>query len=354
VIGWWLAGCAVDGFDPVTEDLLRQFDRAQLGEPPAEDPAVLQLGMGLFCDDHLSAPAEGQAAVSCWSCHDLLAGTADPLERAKSVGANGKPSARNALPLLDLAYLDAFGWYGQYDALEPQVDFPLTHGPYGSVSGDDVVAHVLSDHRDAYLAAFPDPDPDVYWNVRRALSAVVRQLTSEPSALDGYFEPDLGLDPMTADERAGARLFVGSAGCVRCHSGPLFTDRLYHDTGVPDPAFDPGRQAVTHDEGDRGRFRSSPLRGVGLTAPYFHTGEATSLDEVVWHYEAGAPGDVDMGPLSLTRREEDQLRAFLESLRGFDPARLSTLAGWDADQVDEVTGCPNSRAWSDGPPPEEP
>ena len=30
------------------------------------------------------------------------------------------------------------------------------------------------------------------------------------------------------------KLFTGKAGCVQCHSGPLFTDGKGHNTGVPE------------------------------------------------------------------------------------------------------------------------
>ena len=33
--------------------------------------------------------------------------------------------------------------------------------------------------------------------------------------------------------KRGARLFVGKASCVDCHNGPLFSDGLFHDIGVP-------------------------------------------------------------------------------------------------------------------------
>ena len=31
----------------------------------------------------------------------------------------------------------------------------------------------------------------------------------------------------------GEKLFQGKGGCIECHGGPLFTDNLVHNTGVP-------------------------------------------------------------------------------------------------------------------------
>jgi cytochrome c peroxidase len=38
---------------------------------------------------------------------------------------------------------------------------------------------------------------------------------------------------LTPDEVAGLRLFIGPANCLNCHSGPLFTNNDFHNTGVP-------------------------------------------------------------------------------------------------------------------------
>ena len=38
---------------------------------------------------------------------------------------------------------------------------------------------------------------------------------------------------ISAQAERGARLFVGKASCIDCHNGPLFSDGLFHDIGVP-------------------------------------------------------------------------------------------------------------------------
>lgn len=60
--------------------------------------------------------------------------------------------------------------------------------------------------------------------------------------------------------------------CAACHTVgrkyALFTDNKFHDIGVGviDGKFsDVGLYAVTHDEADRGKFKTPSLRNIALT-----------------------------------------------------------------------------------------
>jgi len=97
---------------------------------------------------------------------------------------------------------------------------------------------------------------------------------------------------LTAAQKRGALLFYGRAGCVSCHSGPLFSDQKFHNIGVmpyaaallPGSQQDLGRFLLNRRLVDRYAFRTPPLRNVALTAPYFHNGSAQSLREAIdWH-----------------------------------------------------------------------
>jgi len=96
----------------------------------------------------------------------------------------------------------------------------------------------------------------------------------------------------------------------------------------------------------KGQFRDKGLREVAITAPYMHSGEIKTLEEVVKFYNVG--GDADgfagvkdsfMVPLNLTDAEQADLVEFMKSLTGepLDPALLkdtskATLAGTAACQ----------------------
>jgi cytochrome c peroxidase len=115
--------------------------------------------------------------------------------------------------------------------------------------------------------------------------------------------------------------------CRRCHGGELghtpevptltqFQNVFVSDANVPGFANlnlaikqpdgtsvevftpDPGRAAITGDLNDLNAFDIPPLRGVKLTAPFFHDNSAATLREVVDHYNQGfqmhlSPQDVD-------------------------------------------------------------
>jgi cytochrome c peroxidase len=108
---------------------------------------------------------------------------------------------------------------------------------------------------------------------------------------------------MTENEKKGALLFFGTANCVACHrvsgdSNEMFSDFEQHVVGVPQVApslsnvvFDgPGKnedfglEQVTGNPDDRYKFRTSPLRNVGLQPTFFHNGAFTTLEDAVRHH----------------------------------------------------------------------
>jgi cytochrome c peroxidase len=70
---------------------------------------------------------------------------------------------------------------------------------------------------------------------------------------------------------------------------------------------DPGRAMITGKWADVGRFKGPVLRALAARAPYFHNGSAATLEEAVQFYE-------DRFKIGLTKREKDDLAAFLRSL----------------------------------------
>jgi cytochrome c peroxidase len=112
---------------------------------------------------------------------------------------------------------------------------------------------------------------------------------------------------MSLPEKEGALLFFGKAGCVVCHavsgqSNEMFSDFRVHVIGVPQiaPEFGAGRgnvifdgpgqdedfglEQMTGNPADRYKFRSSPLRNVGLQPAFFHNGAFTRLEDAIRHH----------------------------------------------------------------------
>lgn len=147
-----------------------------------------------------------------------------------------------------------------------------------------------------------------------AIASHERTLFSDNTPLDKWAAQ---IQPLSDQEQTGLDLFV-SLQCNTCHDGALLTDHAFHNIGVRPTIEDIGREAVTLDPDDRGRFKTPSLRNVELHAPYMHNGRFETLDDVIEFYNRGGDFDapnVDHGiirPLNLTAQEKSDLVAFLK------------------------------------------
>jgi cytochrome c peroxidase len=168
---------------------------------------------------------------------------------------------------------------------------------------------------------------------------------------------------MSVEEKKGAVLFFGKAGCVQCHavsgrSNEMFSDFEMHAIGVPQLApefgagsgnviFDgPGRdedfglEQVTGNPADRYKFRTSPLRNVALQPTFFHNGSFTRLEEAIRHHldvftsarsyhpvPAGVDRDLTyrLGPIEPVLERVDPI---LASPTFLTPGELATLVAF--------------------------
>ena len=91
-------------------------------------------------------------------------------------------------------------------------------------------------------------------NIARAIASFERTLVSKDAPYDLYKAGDrAAMEPAAV---RGKELFFGRARCSTCHSGPNFTDGLFHNTGVmgEDRA---GRRSVAWASSRCGPIRSS-------------------------------------------------------------------------------------------------
>jgi cytochrome c peroxidase len=305
-----------------------------------------------------------------------------------------RTTKRNARTIVGSAYSPWQLWDGHKDSLWAQAVEPIEHPDEQGTTRLHAVHLVRQDetYRALYEAVFgPLPDeladlnrfPDsggpveyepyqtawrsmstedqataslIFVNLGKAIEAYERLIGFGPGRFDFYAKAALEGDVdrmdslLTVDEVAGLRLFIGKANCVQCHSGPLFTDNGFHNTGVPAadaPPADQGRaggvplvlgdvfncQGIYSDAPETGcaalssietstedlvySFRTPTLRSVTGTAPYMHTGQFESLRQVLVHYNRApqAPaGQTALSALDLSEVELDQLEAFLHTL----------------------------------------
>jgi cytochrome c peroxidase len=249
--------------------------------------------------------------------------------------------------------------------LEVQALFPLTvraemaGDAYGrDVLGDRLTSDAIRDsitariraipgYLDRFRRAYPDeitePGDIRLTHITKAIAAYERELTTPGSRYDRFVAGEFTL--FTEQERSGFTLFFGKAGCGGCHFGPMLSDYSFHVQGVPDvypPGFE-GKDGAGHDFGryhadpmehahDKYAFRTLTIRNVELSAPFFHSGSASTLRDVVEFYDSGGqrPEDISdatlaaagavrsplIQPLGLSAHEIAAVVAFLRTTTG--------------------------------------
>ena len=285
---------------------------------PAGNPATpgkVQLGQRLFRERLLSR----DRSIACVDCHQPKRAFADG--RAKAVGVYGRQGPRSVPTLINRAWGESFFWDGRTSTLEEQVVLPIQAETEMDLTLDEAVLRLRQKrrYRNAFAAVFDrEPNPD---DLAQALAAYVRTILAGDSPYDRYLfgKPDA----LSARELAGLRLFQGEANCSVCHSGPMFSDERFHNTGIAwqdGKYLDEGRAFVTEQQQDRGKFKTPTLREVARTGPYMHDGSLATLEDVVNFYANGGRKnpylDSALRPLTLTDDDKDALAAFLRSLTG--------------------------------------
>ncbi|MFQ5784287.1 MAG: cytochrome-c peroxidase, partial [Alphaproteobacteria bacterium] len=260
---------------------------------------------------------------------------------------------------------------GAAKSLEAQAPSAAKGAVAGNGENDMMEARLafIPEYRKRFKRVFGDEWPKI-GNAWRAIAAFERTLIHNDTPFDNYMRGDA--NALTDQQKRGLELFRGKAGCVQCHNGPLLSDQKYYNIGVP-PAErweedglaqvtfryelyakgvpehiyrtakdDLGLYFRTKQDGDKGKFRTPPLRYTMYTAPYMHNGALWDLREVVEFYNAGG-GENDYAatksslirPLGLSDEEVDDLVAFLESLSGpeidIEPPTLPDYAPLVAD-----------------------
>jgi cytochrome c peroxidase len=184
--------------------------------------------------------------------------------------------------------------------------------------------------------AFPDfPESDRYTKETAglAIAAYERTLLANSAPfqqwLRGYHQA------MTDQQKEGAILFFGKAGCSDCHTGPALNEMAFYGYGMGD-LFTCGEEVIKADDQSvenlgRGGFTGNPEDMYKFKVPqlynlkdspfYGHGSTFTSIREVVEYKNAAIPqNDVvpasqlaeQFRPLGLSPEEVEALTVFLE------------------------------------------
>ncbi len=286
---------------------------AMIGDLPASvpnpdnvaPPAKIDLGRMLYYEPRLSKNHD----ISCNSCHLLDQWGVD--NQPTSQGHRGARGDRNSPTVYNAALHIAQFWDGRAPDVEAQAKGPVLNPVEMASLSDVTVVEVLKSipgYVDAFAVAFPgEPDPVTYDNMAKAIGAFERKLMT-PGRIDAFAAGDL--TALNAREKRGLDTFM-SVGCQTCHTGAVLGGQLYRKLGFIfpyPPNEDVGREKVTGSEANRYEFKVPSLRNVAKTAPYFHDGSVTTLNDAV-----KIMGYHQLG-LKLDEGQIADLVAFLESL----------------------------------------
>ncbi len=316
LISLHLSACRQEGGAPVDEmpyelDIPPGFPYPDIPEDNELTAARVALGRRLFYDPILSE----DSTVSCATCHKQALAFADDV--AVSPGVRGRLGFRNSPTLANVAYLERFNKDGGVTKLGLQPVVPIEDHNEMNLPLQEAVRR-LRGHAgyqvDFQRAYGEEASP---FTLTRALASFMRTLISGASRYDQYINGEESA-LSEAEKRGMALFFSERASCGSCHNGFNFTDDSFRNNGLYETYADPGRQRVTQNTEDEGRFRVPTLRNIALTAPYMHDGSLSTLDAVMEHYAGGGSAhpnkDSLILPLRLSESEKTDLIDFLEAL----------------------------------------
>lgn len=193
-----------------------------------------------------------------------------------------------------------FFWDERATTLEEQVLMPFQDPVEMGMTLEQVVSTVQQ--QSYYPALFENAFGTQEINadkISKALAQFVRSIVSHSSKYDAGRamspSPGANFPNFTAQENLGKHLFFqtipnGGSACFGCHTTEAFI------SANPGPQNN-GLDAVsTTDSGAGGvfanpifigRFKTTSLRNIALTAPYMHDGRFATLEEVMEHYNSG-------------------------------------------------------------------
>lgn len=304
-------------------------DQAYDLEIPADFPALafdrdknpvtvngVALGKKLFYEGRLSR----NNSISCGFCHiqeNAFTHHGHPV----SHGIDNRLGIRNASPIQNMAFLRNYTWDGVSHNLDERSLVPITTDFEMDSSMPEVVGKLNADanYKKLFKAAFGDENI----TGERVLKAISQFMATMVSADSKYDRVLKGKTAFTAEENEGYQLFRNN--CASCHSGALFTDESFRNTGMYYNAQynDRGRYRVTLDWNDNMKFRVPSLRNVEYTAPYMHDGRFTTLEAVLNFYSDQVENQPNLDPLlkkdghigiRMNPLEKQYIIAFLKTL----------------------------------------
>ncbi|HFA49403.1 MAG TPA: hypothetical protein ENJ95_10340 [Bacteroidetes bacterium] len=186
----------------------------------------------------------------------------------------------------------------------------------------------------AVFGNFPESERYGKLTASFALSAYLRSMITSDAPFQHWLKGDE--QAMSDEEKEGALLFFGKAGCYKCHNGtPLNNPTQFYAIGVKD-LYETGDEAIntgiddkrnkgrggfTKREEDMYKFKVPGLYNMKGGGFYFHGSSKRSLKEVVKYFNVAQKENAlvpqsqiapQFRPLGLTEEEIDKVVLFLE------------------------------------------
>ena len=279
-------------------------------------PERIELGKKLFFDPRLS----GDKNMSCATCHSPVFGWSDGLPKAR--GNKSMELGRASPTVVNTAYNTIQMWDGRKKSLEDQAIGPMKAHEEMNMDLGELMRFLNENEEYSTLFGKAYPDAEIgEETLAKALASFERTVISNNSPFDQWVKGDA--NALSEQQINGFKVFMDPqrGNCSVCHSAPNFTDNGFHNLGLA--AFgkenpDLGRYTQRPLGLMKGAFKTPTIRDASLTAPYFHDGSASTLEEVVEHYQSGGVVKTNLSPnfkaAQLSDQEVEDLIAFMRAL----------------------------------------
>jgi len=359
-------------------------DYAAIPQDPQNPITAEKVKLGKLIFHEAAFGTEGKFAgsfqkYSCASCHNakagfqagVLQGIADggvgfgTYGESRTKGAACPSDSLDVQPIrsvtiLNTAYQKVMRWNGSMGATSLNsntqsqwtVGTPFYHNNLG-YEGLETQSFVgLGGHRQkvdsvvqadsTYKAMFDDvfanePIASRYTNLMAglAMAAYSRTVLANQAPFQLWLEGDK--EAMTDNQKEGALLFFGKAGCYRCHNGPSLATESFHALGLKDlyqvggssvyqanvnSLENKGRGGFTGNQADLYKFKVPQLYNVKDSPIFGHGGSFSSVKDMVTYKNNAVAENPNVAtsqlspmfmPLGLTDGEIDKIVDFVEN-----------------------------------------
>ncbi len=302
-----------------------------------DNTSLRELGKKLFYDPLLSYDGK----MSCASCHNPARAFSDGTIKSASA-VSGVSVQRNSPTLLNAVYADRYFYDLRAFTLEQQAEHVIFNTLEFNTAYEAIVAKLNAsrEYRNSFKEAVGSSKVSRE-SFSKALASYVLSLRSFNSPFDKYVRGERD----SPDQKVikGFNLFMGKAACGTCHFPPTFSGLvppryIKNESEILGVLNDPHAWKKDLDT-DMGRFaneiyseqawifersfKTTTVRNVELTAPYFHNGAYPTLEAVVNFYNSGGGSGFGIEvknqtlapePLNLDPEEKDALIAFMKAL----------------------------------------